>query len=192
MVIGVDCDGVLCDFNKNYINLVIDVTGRDLFPPRPFEIGTWNYPESFGYTKKEVSASWDRIKESDSFWFSLSSYGEEVEKFAEFLEIIEQPTYFITSRIGKDVKGQTEDWLYQHGFGTPTVLISSEKGECCHALNIDYYIDDKNENCQDVCKKSPDTVVCMLARPWNQFIDIPRIKSLTNFMEVINGGSESV
>ena len=57
MRIGFDVDGVLADFNKRFIERVIAITGRDLFPPRPFDIPTWNYPEHYGYTAEESMQS---------------------------------------------------------------------------------------------------------------------------------------
>lgn len=196
MVIGVDLDGVVADFNSAYINLVRRLTGRDLFPAGYHKdiIETWSYPESFGYTKEEITGVWDWIAKDDEFWFNLKPL-EGAEEFLTWLHYEEMfkphDVYFITSRIGYAVKSQSEEWLVQHGWGgsfDPTVLISSEKGECCHALKIDYYIDDKNENCADVRAKSPKTTCFMLARPWNSIKGIAgvwRIPDLATFQNDI-------
>lgn len=188
-IIGVDIDGVLAQFNESYIDLVIKVTGKDLFPPRPFAITTWNYPEAYGYSNEEVSAVWKAIIASRDFWRKLQPY-DDAKSFLRQLWQRDQEVYFITSRVGDHVREQTEFWLKHMGFYHPTVLISSEKGECCHALKVDFYIDDKNENCVDVAMKSPITYGYMLARPWNApqvaaGIDIPRIDNLDDFLKVI-------
>lgn len=186
MIIGVDVDGCLADFNRDYIEKVIEVSGRDLFPPRPFDIPCWSYPEHYGYTKKEVSSTWEAIKESRNYWVNLMGYPA-TEGFLEFLESIDgyNDIYFVTSRVGVSVKVQTETWLYEHGFDSPTVLISSEKGLCANALRMDYYIDDKNENVRDVVEVSGADCF-MLAQPWNepQFGSI-RIDSLVDFKKVL-------
>ncbi len=48
--IGVDVDWVLANFNDSFIERVIKVTGEDKFPPRPFDITTWDYPQVYGYS----------------------------------------------------------------------------------------------------------------------------------------------
>jgi uncharacterized HAD superfamily protein len=77
-----------------------------------------------------------------------------------------------------------------------TVLISSEKGLCARALNLDYYIDDKWENCVDVGMES-NTKVYLLDRPWNQseynviggFVDY-RVNTVGEFWEAIHATQE--
>lgn len=192
-------DGILADFNSAYIQLVRKLTGRDLFPQGYNKdiIETWSYPESFGYTKDEISGVWDWIARDDEFWFNLKPL-EGAEDFLEKLAYEEMAAphdiYFITSRVGYDVKRQSEGWLREHGWGTacdPTVLISSEKGLCCKALKINAYIDDKNENCEQVLLESPKTLCYMLARPWNSLEavtcagNIMRADNLVEFMEGI-------
>lgn len=188
-VIGVDVDGVLASFNEAYMDLLVKQTGRDLFLPKPYLIETWAYPETIGYTKKEVSNAWEAIKESDNFWFGLSPL-EGAEEFIVDLYGLHQDIYFITSRVGKDVKFQTECWLMVHGFATfPTVLICSKKGDACRILEVDYYIDDRIENCEDVRDRSLYTDGYMYAQPWNLEVkDVPRIEDLGDFMEAIKGG----
>ncbi len=182
MRIGYDVDGVLADFNAAYINLVAAKTGKDLFPNRPFEITTWDYPESYGYTKEDMTRVWAHIAESDSFWKNLVAYPG-VYGYLSLRIKQSDDVYFVTSRPGSTAKAQTEYWLRSNGFrGEPTVLISSEKGEVCHALKLDAYIDDRVENCQDVANKSPETLCVMLARPWNRPIDgVHRITDLDGF-----------
>lgn len=132
MRIGFDIDGVLADFNTSFIALIPEVTGRNLFPAGYWP-QTWDYPQALGYTKEEVSAVWEVIKQGGTFWNELPPLPDIYvlrdwlcsppinSEYHEF--------YFITSRMGKSVKLQTEDWLdsYIDAPGN-TVLISSEKG----------------------------------------------------------------
>lgn len=174
MRIGVDIDGVLANFNSAYIAKCIAVTGRDLFPPRPFDIVTWEFPESYGYTKAEVSAVWASIKESLNFWFSLKPYFDtqtSLEMLCARQDTYKDEVYFITARPGTEVKFQTERWLEVYApfnAWTPTVLISSQKGMCAKALELDMYIDDRLENVYDVREKSYNTSVYLMDRTWNQ------------------------
>jgi len=170
MRIGCDVDGVLADFNRSFIERVILVTKRDLFPPRPFDILTWNYPESYGYDSTEVSAVWDDIKRDPLFWSSLPAYVGAWDAI-NLLRLREQvygdEVYFITARPGYRTKQQTELWLRANSGDptwTATVLISSDKGSCAKALRLDKYIDDRLENVLATC---PHCQTYLMDRTWN-------------------------
>lgn len=196
MKIGIDVDGVLADFNKSFIERVIDVTGKDLFPPRPFDIPTWHYPQAYGYTDAEMKYPdgpvWKTIADDPSFWYQLFPYDGAVEFIAR-LDSSVHDLYFITNRPGTTAKSQTENWIEFHNFGLqseafsyPTVLVSPAKGLCAKALNLDLYIDDNTDNCLDVNHTSPNTRVVMLARPWNTAQPgILRAESLPQFEALI-------
>lgn len=192
MRIGIDVDGVLADFNSSFINRVIDVTGRDLFPARPFDITTWNYPEFYGYTPEENTAVWQGIETDRTFWEYLGPYATT----NEFLLTLHDrhkysgdDLYFITSRPGMDAKQQTEQWLKNYwpvaAMPIPTVLISSQKGRCVQALKIDTYVDDRDANVIDVKAHAPSCRTFLLDRPWNRQLeedkyDITRITNLAS------------
>lgn len=196
MIIGCDIDGVLADFNTAYIEVVKEVTGRDLFPAgySPADILTWSYPETFGYTTDEITRVWDHIKVATSFWYNLAplpgaaEFGAWINNLRPYNDV-----YFITSRVGAMAQLQTMAWLINRvGVSAPTVLISSNKGLCCKALKVNAYIDDKNENCQDVVTSSLGACY-MLAQPWNHPQPyVNRIPSLSVFQEVINAECRSV
>lgn len=170
MIIGCDIDGVLADFNTGFIERFVHVTGRDSFPPRPFDIPTWNYPEHYGYTAAEVTAVWENIKADTRFWANLPPYADAM-AFLHALELRQlvqhDEIYFVTARPGIEAKRQTEHWLQCNGFYHPTVLISSAKGQCAEALKMDRYLDDRWENVVSVAG-TPNTYAYMLVRPWNR------------------------
>lgn len=196
MKIGFDVDGVLADFNRSFIDRVVAVTGKDLFPARPFDIPLWNYPQHYGYSDKDLEYPhgpvWSSVVNDPTFWYMLYPY-DGVPEFLAKLDSGVHDIYFMTNRPGLTSKAQTENWLEFHGFGAstqafsyPTVMITIEKGACSKALNLDLYIDDKDENCLDVHYLSPKTRTVMLARPWNHAQQgIPRVESLDQFATFI-------
>jgi 5'(3')-deoxyribonucleotidase len=187
MRIGIDVDGVLADFNTSFIERVIQVTGKDLFPARPFDILVWDYPQSYGYTSKEVSAVWENIKADPTFWYSLAPYGDTLDALATIRDLANyHDIYFITARPGIVAKQQTERWLRSMGGDPswgPTVLISSDKLGCVKALGIELYIDDKTENCQST-QLACSTL--LMSRPWNRKAErLTRVNTLMDFLNVI-------
>jgi hypothetical protein len=171
--IGIDLDGCLADFNEAAICRIIRITGRDRFPPRPFDIPCWDYLEQhYGYTTQEISALWASITTDVSFWQNLSPYDgtAEILQRCGALASGGADVYFITSRPGIRAKQQTECWLRHHGYSVnPTVLISSEKGLCAKALDLSCYIDDRDVNVVDVARtRGGKTTVFLLNRPWNK------------------------
>src|SRR5229473_2204456 len=115
MRVGIDCDGVLVNFNEAYIDRTIHVTGQDRFPPRPFDIIKWNYPEEeYGYTAEEMGQVWDSIAHDGHFWERLAPYPNAPSQ-VQHLRLLEQTEaweiYFITARPGVAPRLQTERWL---------------------------------------------------------------------------------
>ena len=151
--------------------------------------------DQFGYSKEQDKAVWKAIREDDKFWWGLSPYDDAFYAMEQITKLWEDKheIYFITNRPGVDVKLQTEAWLINFGTGIlPTVLISEAKGKCCDALKLDFYIDDKTENCEDV-KRNSLTNCLMLAQPWNHDIPgVPRIPTWRDFFEAVRESSEMV
>ncbi len=182
---GIDIDGVLANFQYEYNESIISVTGKDLFPPRPFDAEMWFYPEHYGYTEHEMANVWRAIKEDRSFWSRLPTYPETQSALSFLSHRMDHgdDVYFITDRPGLDAKVQTEGWLEMHWpiqYTPPlTVILSSRKDLCAEALNLDFYIDDRDVNVQSVAQLRnfhdgrfvERTRTFLLDRSWNQSFD---------------------
>lgn len=178
MKIGIDLDGCLADFNTSFIRKVVIVTGRNLFP-EGYAPTEWNYPETLGYTRDEVSKVWNVIKSNRNFWARLDCYhGEKVVQALDLLNTRQaygDEVYFITSRVGYKAKEQSEAWLRYHGMAHPTVLISSEKGLCALALKLDAYIDDNVDNVMAMRVQAPNCKGFLCSRPWTVGMNVPGV-----------------
>jgi 5'(3')-deoxyribonucleotidase len=181
MIIGVDIDGVLADFNSSFIDLIVKVTGEDKFPPRPFDIPTWHYPQHFGYSEDVMEFHngpvWSAVRENPWFWFNLKPYPGTAEALLYLLtreyllpRAHGDELYFVTARVGVHVKQQSERWLkkFMPTFTNwhPTVLIASNKAMVASALGFDVYIDDRWENCENV-RVLTGARTFLMDRPWN-------------------------
>lgn len=196
--IGFDVDGILADFNSSYVKRVIQVTDQDKFPdgdPNNY-IKTWYYvTDQFGYTKAQDKEVWKSITSDPTFWIDVIPYPDAKETISKLADLWDDGNeiYFITNRPGIKTKLQTEQWLINLGTGIlPTVIVSEEKGLNARALKLDFYIDDKNENCTDV--RDHSTTNClMLARGWNEDKPgIPRIPKVSEFFKAMGEVAEWV
>lgn len=194
VIVGVDLDGVLANFNAAYRRKLIAVTGRDLIPEGE-EPPVWDYAcPYYGYTRDEDKATWAAIIADPYFWFGLEAMPDAYGFLADVGHMDE--VYFMTTRPGLDVKGQSEHWLFDSGANDgPTVLICrGEKGHLARGLGLTHFIDDKPENCLSVATISPATAVYLLACKYNEWAwKDPRyveagvrvVRSLDIFSEVL-------
>lgn len=169
--IGFDVDGVLANFVEASEKVIIQMTGKNLFPQYEGERGpaTWNWPVYYGYTQEEMDAAFKRIAEKPGFWTGLNPLSGAKELADAWHALyFDADVYFVTNRSGPAAKTETEWWLEQQGIQRPTVLISKAKGAVAAALKLDAYIDDNFDNALDVRAASPNTKNFLLVRQYNE------------------------
>ncbi len=126
---------------------------------------------------------WQAIMEGD-FWATLDPLPGAREVLAGLARQRDagDDIYFLTARPGRYAKQFTEWWLEGQGYDCPTVLISRDKGSVCQGLKVEFFIDDKPENCREVKAYCPRTEVFLLDRPHNRsFVVTPfatRVQSI--------------
>lgn len=199
MRIGFDVDGVLARFESEYYRLLCDVTGRRIPEADPAQWdspATWDWEKDAGYTPQEIRATWAVIAAMPDFWLSLPPI-EGADTLSLCMRDLERnhDLYFITSRTSTETaKTQTEEWLRTYTeIDTPTVLISSQKGLCAAALQLDAYIDDNLDNVVDVYARtelmSVPTRIFLLDKGYNQTTSLPdrvtRVKSVGQMLDYL-------
>lgn len=175
--IGLDCDGVICDFYTGYEQAIINVTGRDLFPKRAPGVypPVWDWPQLYGYSDTELGPVWEVICDDPNFWADLGRLSDWYPTW-DLLNDNHHDIYFITARPSITAMDQTYRWLADQidDDHSGRVLISPHKGICADALKLDVYVDDRLENIVDVEKMSPQTHAYLIDRPYNQSTRILR------------------
>lgn len=186
--LGLDLDGVLFDFNRQFIHLARQEFGVDipdaglLFPTR------WDYMDDY-LDSKQVSHLWDIICRKDGFfWANLPCYQWSEPLLA--LAFNTQKLYYITSRSGPRVQQQTEEALRQlakqFGRSLTGAVIAVDKPlhklPLVNALNLTHFIDDKPETVREAQAHCINTNTAIWHQPWNdQAMLEPRVMNPNEF-----------
>jgi hypothetical protein len=118
---------------------------------------------------------WRAIEDTPNFWTMLKPLEPGAVKRLYDLTIEHNwEVFFITQRpatAGGTVQLQTHTWLVEQGFATPSVIpLSSARGKCAAALQLDYLIDDTPQNCLDVLADSATRAI-LLVHPDDSLAD---------------------
>jgi len=171
-LVGIDLDGILASFNEEFLRLSRKLLGK---PQKGFVVTNFEYSKC-GWTTKEVDRIFSHIRHTEDFWKTLEKRPKtsELTKQAKRLEY-----FFITNRMSTDglpVAYQTEDWLRQkYGLLDPYVIVTKKKGEVAKDLDLDYFLDDRFENCLEVKKALPNCEVSVLTATYNTQYSDPKI-----------------
>jgi len=102
---------------------------------------------------------WDAIRNIENFWVGLDPIEPGIVR--RLFEVSKQTKWellFVTQRpgtAGDSVQRQTQQWLVNQGFETPSVLtVPGSRGKAAQALDLDFLIDDLPRNCIDVASDS--------------------------------------
>lgn len=164
MKIGIDMDGVLCDFVKGYNALAKAHLNINL----PYPAQTWNWHLDNGMTQAQADRLWEIIK-TTTFHGTLLPLDGAIEAIERLNKLSHQGNdiYFITSRSGALAKFYAEMWLAFHGMDRPTVLIAKDKGPIAAGLLLDMFVDDLPDNIVTVGKASAARLY-LIDHPYNQ------------------------
>jgi len=188
--IGFDMDGTLADLSSAYAETEGRLFGKQATehePPAPEareaeqhdteEVSTaattgdnrWvvERRRSPGGGSRHRELVWHAIEETPNFWTMLKPLESgAIRRLYELTIEHNWEVFFITQRpatAGATVQLQTHNWLVEQGFATPSVIpLSSARGKCAAALQLDYLIDDTPQNCLDVLADSSTRAILLV------------------------------
>jgi hypothetical protein len=180
--IGFDMDGVLADMAASVdheaaalFERTADAPSDDTAPaaagPIPEAPGEEAGPElGLPLTRRQQRQLWDRIKQIENFWDSLSETEPGV--VARLWALAQERRWeviFLTKRpktAGHTSQMQSHDWLVRHGYLKPAVfVVPGSRGKIAAALNLDLVVDDTPENCVDVLAESKAKAILVSREP---------------------------
>lgn len=122
-----------------------------------------------GMSPKAVDMTWDYVKNSSDFWETLPALvGPTTFRRINALQD-QHAVYFVTNRMGRHAKWQTESWLRWRGIANPTVVLSAAKADFARAVGVTHSLEDKAGTAVCVQYISPRTTSYLIRRPYNEF-----------------------
>ncbi len=189
MRIGLDIDGVICDFNHGYVKELIRANGY-VIPPRvkSWDIkndpDTWDYAVPYGFSHEVNEEVWKDISNSYSggyFWRQLPSLLSRDDRKRLNNIMDDHDVYFVSKR-PLSMHGATIEWMQEY-FPHPhlTVLLSNKKGLIASGLQLQAFFDDKPKNLEDILRACGTTCACFLIdQPWNRDFNHPYITRISS------------
>ncbi len=185
MIVGLDIDGVLADFLSPFLRRLEKKIGNG--PINADSITDFKFSDHPVLSDEVV---WDCLQEvsyEPDFWQSLSSLIS-AKEWAQLEHLSnERRLFFITHRYVRDtydIHRVTSGWLKKHGIKQPVIHFTNEsKSDVVGHLGIQFFMDDRYENCQDVAENTK-AVVLMPHRPYNRSFNHPAVKRIHHFSEL--------
>lgn len=182
--IGIDLDGVVCAFATAACNYFNKTFGTNVHPTAQT---SWDF-SSLGITQEQDDALWNHIHSTPNWWLTLPKENGTY-RLGEVCR--NHDVFFITHRkqetVGMPIQIQSAIWLEDaHDISYPTVIATKNKGLVALALDLDFFIDDKDSNLADVGTQSKYTKLHVKHQPYNLHVtDVPRVQTLNDFLEAI-------
>lgn len=190
--IGIDCDGVLAE----WVAAFTEELAR-LYPGYPRmttnTIPGWWYKTWPNLTPEMTEQAWKAVTFSRDWWERLAPIPTFPERQALTKLARDHEVYIITARretFGDSTTFQTYRWLGNNGIhGVQVIASDHNKGALARALRLDYFLDDKPENVEEVVDCVEGCRCFIREWPWNVTTplhwSIGSVKSLGDFINII-------
>lgn len=175
MIIGFDLDGCVVNLIDKFIRIANADFRCDLRPEDITDFTIENIP-GVPLTGEQVGEIICQCLESQD---DLLPHCGSIHFIKAYYDMVGRPPIFVTSRSPKFRKA-TEGWINTHLVDVPFDLIESKnKITVCHALELDYFIEDhimgsfpEFDNKRGIVPSGYKTIVLVPDRPWNSSISI--------------------
>ena len=192
MVIGFDIDGVLADFITPFLRMLGQRAACGVIDPAT--VTDPNFMRHPFLTEALIMECVDSVSHDPEFWRTLAPLPSPEQWQALNQLGLDHQLMFITHRWVRDtydIHRVTCDWLERHGVSNPAVHFTQEKKSVLvNRLDIEVFIDDRHENCEDVATSS-SAVVFMPYRSYNQSFHHPKVKRIQELNELFEFVAEA-
>ncbi len=160
--VAIDLDGTVADLSRamHAVHEKLAGGGRKAPPAggdQPAEAVPVDRPSlrDLALSRSELDALWAEVLRTKNFWTTLGEMQPGiVRRIAALAEERRWDVVFITTRptaTGATTQVQSQQWLHEHGFPYPSVLVmKGSRGRLAAALDLDVVVDDRPDNCLDV------------------------------------------
>jgi uncharacterized HAD superfamily protein len=180
MRLGIDLDGVVCDFNAGWMELHKAEFGSELEPEM---VVTWNNLHELGGFA-DMRAFWKWAQATDdrpSIFRHLELYPDALETMHALRD--QGHVIVIITAKPKWAIPDTLRWIADHQLPTEEIHVRYRK----YKVACDVYLDDSPIVLPELLRKRPEATVCRMIRPWNVAlegaVDIADWKEFRQFIE---------
>ena len=164
MRLGIDMDGVMCDFNAGWMRLHAAEFGSEL---RPEMVVGWNgLHELAGFADMTEFWAWAQGRDERASIFrhlepfpgALATMRALADAGHDIVVLTAKPDWAIPD---------TLSWLGEHAVPTREIHVRDDK----HVVDCDVYVDDSPAVLADLQRHRADRLVCRMVQPWNRPVD---------------------
>jgi uncharacterized HAD superfamily protein len=160
MRLGIDLDGVVCDFNAGWMRLHMAEFGSKLKPE--MVVGWNNLHELGGFADMPAFWKWARANEDrPSIFRHLEPYPEALETMCALRD--QGHRIVILTAKPRWAIPDTLRWIADHELPTEEIHIRYRK----YRVDCDVYLDDSPIVLPDLVRHRPGAAICRMIRPWN-------------------------